>query len=251
MPRLALALVLLLPAGARAAENCPARPSADRVGAVTPEGEFRLASGSVARLQDVRLPEGEHRGTALAWLAGHVGRAVALSAPGYPDRWGRLRATITPADAAPDLAEGLVAAGLALVDAGEADELCRPDLLRTEAEARRRRLGLWSTDRYKPVESTDLAALGAATGRFVLVEGRVRGVGERRSRTYLNFGPDWGTDLTITVPRRTWRIMQERGISAATLKARRVRARGVLEERRGPALEITVPDLLEVLDGAP
>ena len=75
----------------------------------------------------------------------------------------------------------------------------------------------------------------------------MRSVGERRERTYLNFGSDWKQDLTITIRKRTWAIMRERGLSAASLKGRRVRARGVLEEWQGVAVEITAADMLEVL----
>jgi hypothetical protein len=41
--------------------------------------------------------------------------------------------------------------------------------------------------------------------------------------------------------------MQERGVSAASLKGRRVRARGVLEEWQGVTMEIAAADMLEVL----
>jgi hypothetical protein len=74
----------------------------------------------------------------------------------------------------------------------------------------------------------------------------VRGVGERRERTYLNFGSDWKSDFTITIPKRIWAALRERGVTAASLKGARVRARGVLEEWQGVALEITAADMLEV-----
>jgi hypothetical protein len=41
--------------------------------------------------------------------------------------------------------------------------------------------------------------------------------------------------------------MRERGLSAASLRGRRVRARGVIEEWQGVAVEITAADMLEVL----
>lgn len=78
----------------------------------------------------------------------------------------------------------------------------------------------------------------------------MRSVGERRQRTYLNFGPDCTADFTITIPKRSWARMQERGLSAAALRGRRVRARGVIEAWHGPALEIFSPEMLEILDEA-
>jgi hypothetical protein len=113
--------------------------------------------------------------------------------------------------------------------------------------ARSQRIGLWADERHRPVDAGDLDRLKGLIGRFALVEGRIRSVGERRERTYLNFGSDWKTDFTITIPKRSWARMSEQGLSAAALRGRRVRARGVIEEWQGVAMEITVPDMLEVL----
>jgi hypothetical protein len=73
-------------------------------------------------------------------------------------------------------------------------------------------------------------------------------VGERRERTYLNFGRDWSKDFSVTIPRRIWRVLKERGIDATTLQGREVRVRGIIEVRRGPTLELTVPETLELAD---
>jgi hypothetical protein len=81
------------------------------------------------------------------------------------------------------------------------------------------------------------------------VEGRIRTVGERRQQTYLNFGSDWASDFTIIVPKRVWSLVQERGLSAAGLRGRRIRARGVLEDRQGPSMTVTAIDAIEVLEG--
>jgi hypothetical protein len=134
-----------------------------------------------------------------------------------------------------------------VVDAGHRNVLCRPELLLDEQRARARRIGLWASDRHRPVAANDLARLQDLVGRFALVEGVVRSVGERRERTYLNFGYNWKEDLTIAIPKRTWTTLRERGLSAAALKGRRIRARGVLEEWQGVAMEITAADMLEVL----
>jgi hypothetical protein len=42
--------------------------------------------------------------------------------------------------------------------------------------------------------------------------------------------------------------MAERGLTAARLTGRLVRIRGVLEDRQGPALTLTEPDEIEILD---
>jgi hypothetical protein len=216
------------------------------VTAVSGEGEIALASGAQTRLADVRLPDGEpYRAEALGWLKRHAQGDAHVSV-GTPDRWGRSPARVAVTRA--ELARGLVERGLALVDAGGSEELREADLLRLESEARGKKLGLWAEEANWPVRAEDEARLRQRIGRFALVEGRILSVGERGQRTYLNFGRNFAQDFTITIPKRNWTTMNDRGLSAVSLRGRRVRARGLLEEWNGTALTIEVPDLLEVLD---
>ena len=229
---------------------CERVRSEDAIRSVSPPGEVALASGGKLRLLDIRLPDdADAAPRAAAVLASLDGRRVAVAAVGEADRWGRLAAELALVDdAAPiDLAELLVGEGFALVDAGERDALCRPELLALEERARQRRLGLWAAERYRPAWAGDGERLKSLVGRFGLVEGRVRSVGERRERTYLNFGPDWQTDLTVVIPKRTWAVLQSRGLSAGALRGRRVRVRGIVEEWQGVAVEIAAADMLELL----
>ncbi len=208
-----------------------------------------LASGRVVKLLDIRLPADDDLKRPRAWLQSLAGRRVAASVIADGDRWGRRAAEVALLDepAPIDIADLLVAEGLAIVDAADKSVLCRPELLAVERRARTRRLGVWADERHGPFAAHDLIRLKAAIGRFALVEGVVRSVGERRARTYLNFGRDWKEDLTITIPKRTWAALGERGLSAASLKGKRIRARGMLEEWQGVAMEITAADMLEVL----
>jgi hypothetical protein len=203
--------------------------------AVGPRGEIRLGSGARVVLDSLRWPDApEAAAAAAAWLAGRRGARVAVVPRGQPDRWDRQRADIQVAEGDEDLAGGLIAAGLAFADAGEADSLCRPALRVVEAAARTRRLGLWR----EPIPAaTDGPALRALAGRFAIVEGDVRRVGERSARTYIDFGARGSDALTVTVSKRTWRMVRARGLSAASLEGRRVRVRGILEVWRGPTLE--------------
>jgi hypothetical protein len=231
---------------------CQAVRTMDRIASVDQRGEIGLASGRLAKLSGIRFPEeGHDRDRAVSWLKEAAGREVEAQALGTgADRWGRFAAhLVLREEAGPtDLARSLVAAGLALVDAGEANALCRTDLLPVEVRAREGGLGLWRNDRYKPLSADDLDRLTSRIGQFTLVEGRIRSVGERPRRTYLNFGRDWTTDLTITIPQRTWATMRDRGVTAVMLRGRRVRIRGVLEAWRGPAMTLVAADHLEILD---
>lgn len=239
-------------AAAQGADACRAGPARiDRIAEVGLRGEIRLASGARILLDSLRWPEEPEAGAARAWLEARRAQDLTVVPRGGPDRWGRQRADLVPdalpGDGEPDLAGGLAAAGLAAVDPGEADALCRPALLRVEAGARARGLGLWRT----PLpEAQDGPGLRAREGRFVVVEARVRHVGERAARTYIDFVRRGEDGLTVTVSKRTWRRVLEHGLTGPGLAGRRVRVRGIVEIRRGPALDIAVPELVELLDEA-
>jgi hypothetical protein len=210
-------------------------------------GEIRLASGARAVLDSLRWPDApEIAAAAQAWLDARRGLGLTVTPRGRPDRWGRERADIEVTDGDLDLAGGLIGEGLAFADANEADSLCRPALLLVEEAARAKRRGLW---REPPPEASDGPALRALAGRFVVVEGRLRHVGERSARTYLDFGARGADALTVTVSKRTWRMVRARGLSAASLEGRAVRVRGILEIWRGPTVEAGT-DAIEVLGEA-
>ncbi|MFH6785014.1 MULTISPECIES: thermonuclease family protein [Methylobacterium] len=220
----------------------------DRLDSVGARGELVLASGRRGRLDGLRWPDDPAAAeTARAWLAALAGRALATREAPEPDRWGRITLDAATQEAEPvDLAGGLVAAGLAPVDAGESDSLCRPGLLALEDAARRAGRGIWAS--APPVPTEEVARLAALAGRFAVVEGRVRNVGERERRTYLNFAPFGAEGVTVTVSKRTWRIMLERGFSGVALRGRRVRARGIVELWRGPTLDVGAAEMIEMLD---
>ena len=256
--RLATSLCLLVHASglsveaaeeARPVFRCAERVAEGVIAAVTPEGEVRLPDGSVIRLADIRLPpEGEAGRHARAWLGSLAGSPVRIREVGPPDRWGRAAAHLELPGRSPiDIGELLVSEGLAVVDPGQRDLLCRPELLAGEARARESRLGLWR-EGFWPIRASALHALEGAASSFAIVEGRVVSVGERRERTYLNFGRDWSRDFNVTIPRRSWEALKLRGITAASLTGRLVRVRGIPDKRRTPTLDVTVPDMLEIVD---
>lgn len=231
----------------RAAECSPGPARTDAVADLAERGEIRLASGARVLLGSIRWPDEEAGGgAARAWLMAQAGRPLTVIPRGEADRWGRVRIDASLEDGALDLAGGLVAEGLAAVDAGEGDALCRPALLQVEAAARAAGLGLWAR---APLAATDGAALRAAAGRFAVIEGRLRHVGERSARSYLDFVRRGEDGLTVIVSKRTWRRMREHGLSAEGLTGRLLRVRGVVEVRRGPVVEIAAPELVELVEG--
>lgn len=229
-------------------ETCPGTTSVERVAGISPSGDLLIEGGTAIRIADIRPPEaGAAASRARAWLASLTGEPVEITRIDAPDRWGRVAARLVLPGAAPvDAAELLVGEGLAIVDAGTRGALCRPDLMRVEASSRAARTGLWQDAVL--LAADDLGGLAARTGTFAIVEGRIASVGVRRERTYLNFGRDFSRDFSITLPKRSWASLAAKGVTDATLRGRRVRARGMLEMRRAPGMEVVAADMLEILD---
>lgn len=219
---------------------------------LTLEDGRRLVLAGVAAAKDSHLAA-EARARLADWLSGLPVsfRPLATEA----DRWGRLPVRMV-ADAplaepdAPrlDVAAALVEAGLARFRPSLLLGACRHALLAAEARARLEGVGLWRDPAHAIVSARDRAALAAAAGGELIVEGRVTRVGEARFRTYLNFGPIRGQDFSVTILKRNRARFDKIGVSLPSLAGRRIRVRGVLETRFGPQIEIASPAEMEILD---
>ena len=119
------------------------------------------------------------------------------------------------------------------------------EMLDLERLARAERKGIWGHDFYRVLKPE---GTGHHIDSFQLVEGRVLAVGNGKGRFYLNFGPDWRTDFTISVPSEAVRMFRTSGVDLAALEGRHLRVRGWLSLRNGPAIEATHPEQIELLD---
>jgi len=209
------------------------------------------------------------------------GRSISILPPhkGQPigvDRYGRLRGdAMLPSSTATQplsLQESLVARGLAQVTFDRPLTCGAQALLKAESDARRRKLGHWASGLFSVLDANDAAAVTAQIGRFAIVEGQLRRTSKSRKGLYLNFGRNWRNDVTIFIPARLLNPRQTtpgRGgdrldgrtappgsektgsaISNLALKLKslpRLRARGWLEQRAGPLIEIHHLEQIEEL----
>lgn len=212
-----------------------------------------LADGMTLRLVGIAAPKAAPSGgPGLRALAGAARAALDALAAGQTlelayadsprDRHGRLLAHAR--DRQGRWLQGeLLSAGHARVMTTAESRAFAGDMLRLENEARARGLGLWADRRFR-VLTTDQASRYIES--FQIVEGVVVSAADLRGRIYINFGPDWRSDFTIALDRRTLRALAQGG--ADSLSGRRLRVRGWLKSFNGPMIEATHPEQIELLE---
>ena len=169
------------------------------------------------------------------------------------DRYGRVLAQLyVQKDGAETWVQRhLVAAGYARAYALPGNTGCVRELMQAEDDARRAGRGQWSGDAFRLFDASDVEGLLRLVGRFVVVEGRVESVTRTRQFTYLNFGSDWREDFTVSLATRVVDRAEGAAERIAALEGRTVRARGWIERRNGPAIEVGSIEEVEVLDALP
>jgi len=216
-----------------------------------------LANGRTVRLAGLRTPQPPVAGrpaepgfaAALAWLGERAeGRRIRLYGPaGRQDRFGRLVAHgLLDGPPASWLQAAMVAAGLARVYAApdEHKAIVRA-LLHREALARAATRGVWRDPAFA---IRDAARPDAIPDGFQLVEGRVLAIGESAASLYLNFGSDWRQDFTAVVERRDRDGFEGWLRALRALEGRRIRVRGAVFRRGGPAIRVRSDHAIELLE---
>lgn len=253
----AVAALAWLAAGPAAARMLGPAPVACLAGAEAATGAdapdartLRLADGRALRLAAVEPfglmtedAQGAEKAMRARLQALAAGARLTLQPLGRaPDRYGRMPAMVA---LGPDLAQEMLAReGLALAFAGGDPLPCFDRILAAEAAARRGKRGFWAAI---ALPAADPQALSGRIGRFAIFEGTVASVGNRRARTYLNFGKRWTEDVTVVIAAKDRKRFGGESALAA-LAGRKVRARGYLEARGGPMLTARSPMQIEILD---
>jgi hypothetical protein len=139
----------------------------------------------------------------------------------------------------------LIGDGLARAYSRSDTRRCAVPLLKREAEARTAKRGIWA-DAFYRIRNAD--ELGGDIGTFQVVESKVVSVKVGRERTFLNFGPDYRTDFTVTISARDMKRLAKDGIDPASWNGKTVRVRGWLSLLNGPEIELTHAEQIELLD---
>ncbi len=260
------ALVIFAAATAVQAGSCDMPAGEARVAAVLDDfdlalddgRELRLAGIDPARATPSRPGFGEElRQTLAAWLSGQPVRVAPLAAP---DRWDRVPALVWVEGAPPpesaalvvpsssSIAEAVLASGFARARPEPLLPPCFSTFRTWEGQARTSRLGLWSDPYYAILDANDRDGLAQRTGAMALVEGQLR-LGSGRAWTFLRLGRGAGT-FAATLSRRAAKMLAKVGLDPGALTGRRIRIRGVLDDRFGPQIDVTSADQVEVLDAA-
>ena len=237
--------------------GCPLAVVAEARAQAAVDGRtIRLAAGREVRLAGIEVPPAaeDHASgggiTALDALVADKNIVLKHLNP-LTDRYGRLVAWAFRRDGRGEelIAVRLVAQGHARVAIPPGERACMGELMAAERTARAAKLGLWVDPRYESKRAQNPGEIAAARGRFSLVEGSVVSVRDSGGVIYVNFGRRWTEDFTVTILKRNERFFIARGLAPKTLQGRRVRVRGVVEERGGPWIEAAHPEQIEVVDG--
>ncbi len=249
-----VALLLAAPA-ASAAEPRLIDGGAGEVREVLDGRTLVLADGRVVRLAAIGAPSTPEGDTAFRFATPFadiakgalsslvLGRTVHLrvSSPAI-DRYGRLVAQVF--DQERWIQGELVRMGLARVESAAENRGMIVAMQEIEDAARVARLGIWADGRYgvRAAEDTD-----RFLNRFEIVEGKVLAAEQVGGRIYLNFGPDWRNDFTVSVAPTDVRTFVREGIDLLKMAGKRIRVRGWLRSYNGPVIDVTHPEQIQLL----
>lgn len=256
------AAITAFDAHAQVPRDCSGRDEASgEVARVLDGRSLVLADGREVRLAAIETPlpvpgdEDEDRmAAALASKAALetllLHREVNLSVAGSgPDRYGRLIAYAFVRTVSGDtlVQHEMVATGHAVVSPTVTAATCRMYLRNAEQDARSAKFGVWGDPYHVLKQASEPADVLAEQGRFALVRGKVLSVRESGGIVYVHFGRHRSDQLTVTILKRNEGTFVGAGVTPKALAGRNVEVRGWVEERGGPAIEVTRPAQIEVV----
>jgi micrococcal nuclease len=173
------------------------------------------------------------------------GHAVTLRLGQTPkDRNGRTLAHVVRDDGL-WIQQELVRAGWARVYTFPDNRQFADDLYKAEREARAAKRGIWA-DKVYAVRAADPQSLERDIGTFQIVEGKVAKAAKVRGRYYINFGDDYRSDFTATIAPEAATLFARAKLDPLTLEGKTIRVRGYLRDYRGPQIELSHPEQIEL-----
>jgi micrococcal nuclease len=139
----------------------------------------------------------------------------------------------------------LIQLGLARVMTDQSNPEMAAQMYDLENAARKSKSGLWSLERYKIITPEEAAA---KAGGVAIVEGRIHSTAMQQNRIYLNFGPNWKSDFTITIMPENRRLFFDRNIDPLKWNNKLVRVRGWIGDYNGPFIDVDHPEQIQVLE---
>lgn len=158
------------------------------------------------------------------------------------DRHGRLLAHMVRHDGV-WLQGSLLKAGMARVYTFPDNTKLASEMLTIERRARGTRSGIWTLSHYA-LRRAEKQTWPRGTG-FEIVQGVVKNVNNVRGTYYLNFGADWKTDFTVTIPPRWRHTFDKAGIDPMHYANKNILVRGWVRKRNGWMITATHPQQLE------
>ena len=173
-----------------------------------------------------------------------LGRRVALAYGGRRiDRHSRALAHLIRDDGL-WVQSAMLESGMARVYSFADNRTAVAEMLAVERTARAAGRGLWAHPFYAVRGAGDTEDL---LDTFQVVEAVVLDAAEVRRRIYLNFGPDWRDDFTVSIAPDHVRAFRDAGLDPLDLTGRRIRVRGWLYQRNGPMIDASHPEQIELL----
>jgi len=182
-----------------------------------------------------------------------LGRSIEMRFAGErQDRYGRLQAHafLIEGERRRWVQHHLLAQGLARAYAPAGNGACFSELVTVERTAREAGRGLWAEAAYQIRNANAPEALLAYRTTFQIVEGQVVRVALVRGVIYLNFDRNWRRAFSVSLRRDDRSLLGDHANDPNSLEGRRVRVRGWIEQRGGPAIDLSAGGGIEIIPDA-
>jgi endonuclease YncB( thermonuclease family) len=233
-------------------------PESATVASVIDGDTAQLADGTRLRLAGIEAPKRDlnPQDAAMAALAEAATAALKTLVGTEPialrwdaarrDRTGRRLAQVFNSNG-DWLQAALVADGQARVHGDGRNRLGLRALLTQESGARDARRGIWRHPAFAVRRAGD-PELGRLAGSFQIIEGQVFAAAVVNGTGFINFGPDRETDLTLVLKKPALVLFNRDMIEIDRLMSKTIRCRGWLDLYKGPRIDISHPEQIEVLE---